>query len=110
MAERWKIARVWTSLDEMIADVGAQKVIYDVAIPPAVTLSLLERLPLAASVLMQKRWAPDWRRRGPSSTVVGGRDWSRQVNHQLRFAPYMLALRDAFQRGWLGAMTDVECN
>jgi len=30
------------------------------------------------------------------------------VNHQLRFAPYMLALRDAFQRGWLGAMTDVE--
>src|SRR3981189_1139723 len=54
MAERWQIARAWTSLDEMIADTGPRKVIYDAAIPPAATLSLLERLPVAASVLMQK--------------------------------------------------------
>jgi predicted dehydrogenase len=108
MAERWQIARVWTSLDEMIADTGPRKVIYDVAIPPAATLSLLERLPVAVSVLMQK---PMGANLAQARAIV---DCCRQkrlvaaVNHQLRFAPYMLALRDAFQRGWLGAMTDVE--
>ena len=53
-AERWKIARVWTSLDEVIADTVARNVIFDVAIPPSATLPLLERLPAAAAVLIQK--------------------------------------------------------
>ena len=108
MVERWKIARVWTSLDEMIADVGARKVIYDVAIPPAVTLSLLERLPLAASVLMQKPMGADLAQARAIVDCCQRKRLVAAVNHQLRFAPYMLALRDAFQRGWLGAMTDVE--
>jgi predicted dehydrogenase len=108
MAERWKIARVWASLDEMIADVGAQKVIYDVAIPPTVILSLLEQLPAAASVLMQKPMGADLAQARAIVDCCRRKKLVAAVNHQLRFAPYMLALRDAFQRRWLGAMTDIE--
>jgi predicted dehydrogenase len=108
MAERWQIARVWTSLDEMIADTGSRKVIYDVAIPPAATLSLLERLPAAASVLMQKPMGANLAQARAIVDCCRRKGLVAAVNHQLRFAPYMLALRDAFQRGWLGAMTDVE--
>jgi predicted dehydrogenase len=107
-AERWKIARVWTSLDEVIADTGTQKVIFDVAVPPAVTLSVLERLPVAASVLMQKPMGANLAQARAIVDCCRRRSLVAAVNHQLRFAPYMLALRDAFQRSWLGAITDVE--
>jgi predicted dehydrogenase len=107
-AERWKIARVWTSLDEVIADTVARNVIFDVAIPPTATLSLLERLPAAASVLMQKPMGVDLEQARAIVDCCRRKSLVAAVNHQLRFAPYMLAVRDAFQRGWLGAMTDIE--
>jgi predicted dehydrogenase len=107
-AERWKIARVWTSLDEVIADTADRNVVFDVAIPPTSTLPLLERLPAAASVLMQKPMGVNLEQARAIVDCCRRKRLVAAVNHQLRFAPYMLAVRDAFQRGWLGAMTDIE--
>jgi predicted dehydrogenase len=107
-AERWQIARVWTSLDEVIADTAARNVVFDVAIPPTATLPLLERLPSGASVLMQKPMGVNLEQARAIVDCCRRRKLVAAVNHQLRFAPYMLAVRDAFQRGWLGAMTDIE--
>jgi predicted dehydrogenase len=107
-AERWNIARAWSSLDEALADTAARKVIFDVAIPPTATLALLERLPAAASVLMQKPMGVNLAQARAIVDCCRRKQLVAAVNHQLRFAPYMLAVRDAFRRGWLGAMTDVE--
>jgi predicted dehydrogenase len=107
-AERWKIGRVWTSLDEVIADTAAQNVVFDVAIPPTATLPVLERLPAAASVLIQKPMGANLEQARAIVDCCRRKRLVAAVNHQLRFAPYMLAVRDAFQRGWLGAMTDIE--
>ena len=107
-AERWNIARVWTSLDEVIADTAARRVIFDVAIPPGATLPLLERLPAGAAVLIQKPMGVNLEQAHAIVDCCRQRRLVAAVNHQLRFAPYMLAVRDAFQRGWLGAMTDIE--
>ncbi len=107
-AERWQISRVWTRLDEVIADTAARSAIFDVAIPPAATLSLLERLPDAAAVLIQKPMGVNLGQARAILDCCRRKRLLAAVNHQLRFAPYMLAVRDAFQRGWLGTMTDVE--
>jgi predicted dehydrogenase len=107
-AERWSIARVWPSLDEVIAGTAGQKVVFDVALPPAATLPLLERLPAAAAVLIQKPMGANLEQARAIVDCCRRKRLVAAVNHQLRFAPYMLAMRDAFQRGLLGAMTDVE--
>jgi predicted dehydrogenase len=107
-AERWKIARVWTSPDEVIVDTAAQNAIFDVSVPPAATLPVLERLPAAASVLIQKPMGANLQQARAIVECCRRKRLIAAVNHQLRFAPYMLAVRDAFRRGWLGAMTDVE--
>jgi predicted dehydrogenase len=107
-AGRWNIARVWASLDEVIAGTAGQKVVFDVALPPAATLPLLQRLPTAAAVLIQKPMGVNLEQARAIVECCRHKGLVAAVNHQLRFAPYMLAVRDAFRRGWLGAMTDVE--
>jgi predicted dehydrogenase len=107
-AERWKIARVCTSLEELIAAAVAQEAIFDVAIPPAATLSLLDRLPPGAAVLIQKPMGINLEQAHAIVDCCRRRKLVAAINHQLRFAPYMLAVSDAYRRGWLGTLTDVE--
>jgi predicted dehydrogenase len=104
-AEAFRIARVFDSLDDALATRDA---VFDVAVPPAAIAGILERMPAGAAVLIQKPMGRDLADARRIRDLCRERHLVASVNFQLRFAPNMLALRDALTRGLLGDVTDVE--
>ncbi|MBI5289222.1 MAG: Gfo/Idh/MocA family oxidoreductase [Chloroflexi bacterium] len=104
-AAEFGIERVFASLDEAAAAPG---VVFDLAVPPAAIPEILRRLPDGAAVLMQKPMGRDLDEARIIRGICHAKGLTAAVNFQLRFAPNMLALRDAIDRGVLGEITDVE--
>ena len=104
-ADAFGIERVFDSLDTALATPSA---VFDVAVPPVAVTDILERMPVGAAVLIQKPMGRDLAAARRIRDLCGQRRLVAAVNFQLRFAPNMLALRDALGRGLLGDVTDVE--
>ena len=105
LAEKWGVAKIYRSLAEVAAEPDA---IFDLATPPAAHAEVLAALPSGATVLIQK---PMGRNLAEASQILAcarERKLIAAVNFQLRFAPMMLAVRDAIERGLLGRVIDVE--
>lgn len=103
-AQAFRIPRVFGSLDEALATPG---VVFDVAVPPQHIAAILARMPVGAAVLMQKPMGRDLAEARRIRAICRERELVAAVNFQLRFAPNMLALRDALSSG-MGDVTDVE--
>ena len=104
-ADAFAIPRVFESLDQAAS---MREVIFDVAIPPQNIASVLERLPTGAAVLIQKPLGRDLADARRIVAICGERKLRAAVNFQLRFAPNMLAVKDALERGVFGDVLDVE--
>jgi predicted dehydrogenase len=104
-AEAFGIARVFTSLDEAAQTPDA---VFDVAIPPHQIASVIEHLPIGAPVLIQKPMGRDLADARRILAIARERQLVAAMNFQLRFAPNMLALRDALARKLLGEILDIE--
>jgi predicted dehydrogenase len=96
---------VFESLDEALATEGA---VFDLATPPAAHLSVLERVPVGAGVLIQKPMGSDLDGATEILKVCRARRLKAAVNFQLRFSPMMLAVRNALDHGLIGRLLDVE--
>ncbi|MDR5781364.1 Gfo/Idh/MocA family oxidoreductase [Caballeronia sp. LZ065] len=105
LARQWSIAQVHASLDEAL---DAEDVIFDIAAPAAVHASIVERVHDGAAVLLQKPFGLDLVQASRMRALCEAKGLKAAVNFQLRFAPMMLAVRDAIQRGLLGELVDVE--
>ncbi|MGC1676721.1 MAG: Gfo/Idh/MocA family oxidoreductase, partial [Candidatus Binataceae bacterium] len=81
---------------------------FDLAVPPGAIAAILAKLPTRAAVLMQKPMGRDLEEARTILALCRERELAAAVNFQLRFAPNMLALRDAITRGVLGDITDLE--
>jgi predicted dehydrogenase len=106
------IARDWNieplrSLDEVA---GASDAVFDLATPPAAHLEVLQALPEGATVLIQKPMGRDLDEATAILKLCRARRLTAAVNFQLRFAPMMLAVRDAVSRDLLGRLLDVEAH
>jgi predicted dehydrogenase len=97
--------RVFGSLEEALATQGA---IFDLATPPAAHRSVLERVPVGSHVLVQKPMGTDLDEATAILAVCRERQLVAAVNFQLRFAPMMLAVKEALDLGFLGRLVDVE--
>jgi predicted dehydrogenase len=104
-AEAFAIPRVFESLDEATS---MRDAVFDVAIPPENIASVLERLPSDAAVLIQKPMGRDLADARRIVAICRERRLRAAVNFQLRFAPNMLAVKDALERGLFGDVLDVE--
>ena len=104
-AAAFAIPRVFESIDEAAS---MRDVVFDVAIPPENIASVLERLPSGAAVLIQKPMGRDLDDARRIVAICRERRLSAAVNFQLRFAPNMLAVKDALERGVFGEVLDVE--
>jgi predicted dehydrogenase len=104
-AARWEIPTVYENLGQVAAQTG---VVFDLALPPSAIVDVLNALPDGALVLIQKPMGKDLAHAREIVRTCQRKKLVAAVNHQLRFAPYMLAVRDAMQKGWLGHMSDVE--
>lgn len=104
-ARQFGIARVFDSMGEAVSAEGA---VFDVAIPPDRIAPVLEEIPRGAPVLIQKPMGRDLGQARAILVICRCKSLAAAINFQLRFAPNMLALRDAIARGLLGALCDIE--
>jgi predicted dehydrogenase len=104
-AAAFAIPRVFESLEEAAS---MHEVVFDVAIPPENIGNVLERLPPAAAVLIQKPLGLDLADARRIVAICSERKLRAAVNFQLRFAPNMLAVKDAMDRGVFGDILDFE--
>jgi len=104
LAGRWSLP-VFGSLDEAASVPGA---VFDLAIPPAAHLGVLQSIPQGSSVLLQKPMGRDLAEATAILRLARARRLVAAVNFQLRFAPMMLAAQDAAARGLLGRLIDID--
>jgi predicted dehydrogenase len=82
--------------------------VYDLATPPAAHADLLEALPDAAVCIIQKPMGSDLAEAERIIRLCRAKGLKAAVNFQLRFAPALLALKDAIAQGHLGQVVDVD--
>lgn len=82
--------------------------IFDLATPPKAHASVLKTLPDGAAVLIQKPMGSDLASATEILNICRAKHLKAAVNFQLRFAPMMLALRDAIAKGLLGEVVDFD--
>ena len=104
LAERFGVT-AFRSAEEAIAVPGA---LFDLATPPAAHRPVLEQLPDGAAVLIQKPMGSDLAAATAILETVRRKRLVAAVNFQLRFAPMMLGLKDAIDRGLLGEVVDFD--
>jgi predicted dehydrogenase len=105
VAKQWDIPRVFGSLAEAAAVSGC---VFDVAAPPVAHADIVSALPRGAAVLIQKPMGLDLAAATRIRAVCRERGLVAAVNFQLRFAPMMLGVADALERGLLGRLVDIE--
>lgn len=104
LAQAWGV-RAFASVEEAVAVEGA---IFDLATPPSRHAGVLERLPEGSFALIQKPMGSDLSEATDILNLCRARSLHTAVNFQLRFAPMMLALKDAVDQGWLGEVIDFD--
>lgn len=104
LSRKWDVP-AHATLEEAVAVPGA---VFDLALPPSAHLSVIEKLPDGAAVLLQKPMGRDLAEASTILVLCRKKGLKAAVNFQLRFSPMMLALADAIRRGWLGNLVDVE--
>lgn len=96
------------AFDSLDAALAVPDAVFDLALPPAAHLGVLERLPEGAAVLLQKPMGRDLDEATRILALARARGLKAAVNFQLRFSPMMLAVADALAKGLLGRLIDVE--
>jgi predicted dehydrogenase len=104
LAAEWNV-RAFSSLEEAAAVEGA---IFDLATPPSRHAEVLEALPDGTVALIQKPMGNDLAEATEILRICRQKNLAAAVNFQLRFAPMMLALKDAVAKGWLGEIVDFD--
>jgi predicted dehydrogenase len=83
-------------------------VVFDIATPPDAHAKILGILPFGSAVLMQKPMGSNLEDATEILKICRARKLKAAVNFQLRFAPMMLALKDAVDQGLLGDLVDFD--
>jgi len=104
LADKWGV-KAFASFEEAIA---VEDAIFDLATPPSAHASILAQLPEGSAVLIQKPMGSDLDSATEILKVCRARNLKAAVNFQLRFAPMMLALYDAVDKGLLGEVVDFD--
>ncbi|MDX8446930.1 Gfo/Idh/MocA family protein [Mesorhizobium captivum] len=104
LAEQWGVA-AFRSVDEAAA---VKDAIFDLATPPGRHADVLRALPDGAVALIQKPMGNYLGEATEILEICRAKELKAAVNFQLRFAPMMLALKDAIAKGWLGEVVDFD--
>ncbi len=104
LAEKWGV-KAYPTIEEAAA---VDNAIFDLATPPAAHAKVLAALPDGAAVLIQKPMGADLAAATEILMLCREKNLKAAVNFQLRFAPMMLALKDAIARGLLGEVVDFD--
>ncbi|PSJ63010.1 Gfo/Idh/MocA family protein [Pseudaminobacter soli (ex Li et al. 2025)] len=105
-----KLASAWgvTAYSSLAEAAAVENAIFDLATPPSRHVEVLEALPDGAVALIQKPMGADLAQATEILEICRRKKLTAAVNFQLRFAPMMLALKDAIAQGWLGEVIDFD--
>jgi predicted dehydrogenase len=106
LADKWEV-KAYASAEEAAAVPDA---VFDLATPPSAHAAVLQKLPDGAAVLIQKPMGNDLVEATEILRICRAKNLKAAVNFQLRFAPMMLALKDAIAKGLLGKVVDFEAH
>ena len=104
LADAWGV-KAFGSVEEAAA---VKDAIFDLATPPVGHASVLQALPDGAVALIQKPMGGDLAEATRILEICRAKKLKAAVNFQLRFAPMMLALKDAIAKGFLGEVVDFD--
>jgi predicted dehydrogenase len=104
LAAKWGV-KAFRSIDEAVS---VKDAIFDLATPPARHAEVLRALPDRAVAVIQKPMGSDIEGAREILSICRDKKLTAAVNFQLRFAPMMLALQHAIERGHLGEMVDFD--
>jgi predicted dehydrogenase len=82
--------------------------VYDVAVPASAIPKVLDQIPGAAAVLIQKPLGEDLRQAKAIVEQCRRKKFTAAVNFQLRYAPYVLAAKHLIASGVIGDLHDME--
>jgi predicted dehydrogenase len=107
-AEKFGLPRIYETLGQALA----QDAVFDIAVPPEFEYDVVAAIAPGSTVLLQKPMGVDLADARRIRDVCRAHQLVAAVNFQLRFAPMMLIVRDAIDRGLLGPgpapITDLE--
>lgn len=104
LASQWGVTAFRTP-EEAATVEGA---IFDLATPPSRHADVLDALPDGAVALIQKPMGSSLAEATAILDICRSKKLQAAVNFQARFAPMMLALKDAIAKGWLGEIVDFD--
>lgn len=104
LADKWG-ATAYRTVEEAVS---VENAVFDLATPPAAHAKVLSALPDGAAVLIQKPMGSDLPAATEILKICRAKKLQAAVNFQLRFAPMMLALKDAIEKGLLGEVVDFD--
>lgn len=105
--QKFLIPNTFVSLAQMIENAPAN-VIFDVALPASAIVGVLKQLPDGAAVLMQKPMGENITEAREILSVARSKKMIAAVNFQLRYAPFVMAVRKMISEGSLGKINDIE--
>lgn len=104
LADAWGVA-AYATISEGCTVTDA---IFDLATPPSHHAEVLSALPEGSFALIQKPLGSNLDEATRILKICRERNITAAVNFQLRFAPMMLAMKDAIAKGWLGQVIDFD--
>jgi len=104
IAQKWGVT-AFRSVDEAAS---VKDGIFDLATPPSRHAEVLRALPDGAVAVIQKPMGSEIGEAREILSICREKKLTAAGNFQLRFAPMMVALRDAIDKGYLGEVVDFD--
>jgi predicted dehydrogenase len=108
-AGNFNIPHVFKNIEELLTH-APTNAIFDVAVPGSALLSVLEKLPTGSNVLLQKPMGENYAEAKKILAIAREKKMIAAVNFQLRYAPFIMEVRNMLQEGSLGDILDIEVN
>lgn len=108
-SKKYSIPDAFNSLEDLLENIQPHAV-FDLAVPPASVIPILQRLPGESVVLIQKPMGSNIGEAKQILDICRNQNFIAAVNFQLRYAPAIIKTRELIRSGVLGEICDIEVN
>ena len=104
-ANKFSIDKIYSSEEEAFNE---DNVIFDIAVPPQVLLSVVKKIPENSICQLQKPMGNSMEEAKEIKELIKSKNITACVNLQLKFSPMMIALQEAINKKMIGTITELE--
>jgi predicted dehydrogenase len=107
LASKYLIPNTYSSVIRLLENVDEND-IFDLAVPANIIEQILKLLPKNSAVLIQKPMGENYESAKKIAEVCELRNLTACVNFQLRFSPYIQAVRELIDNNAIGSLHDID--